>query len=89
MANQSPLCIFCSRPVERLHLHHLVPKSEGGTVTAPACDTCHRRHHSTNGDFQRWGQIGGRISAAMGCWAWNLKLGQSAPDPMRRGLPIC
>jgi len=40
-------CGFCARPLgRRIEWHHLVPKSEGGRVTAPLHPICHRAIHA-------------------------------------------
>lgn len=40
-------CELCHRPVQRLTVHHLVPKQEEGTdgPTAGLCSACHRQIH--------------------------------------------
>lgn len=44
---QEPLCALCDRPLgTRTEWHHLVPKSEGGRVTAPVHPICHRAIHA-------------------------------------------
>ena len=41
-------CVLCGRPVgARVEWHHLVPKSEGGTETAPVHPICHRTIHAS------------------------------------------
>ncbi|WP_374944882.1 HNH endonuclease [Sphingomonas sp.] len=41
-------CALCERPLgARVEWHHLVPKSEGGRVTAPVHPICHRTIHAT------------------------------------------
>ncbi|MCU6455768.1 HNH endonuclease [Sphingomonas sp. A2-49] len=41
-------CALCGRPLgTRVEWHHLVPKSEGGRVTAPVHPICHRTIHAT------------------------------------------
>ena len=40
-------CALCERPLgARVEWHHLVPKSEGGRVTAPVHPICHRTIHA-------------------------------------------
>ena len=39
-------CTLCGRTVGRVTLHHLVPKSEGGSLTVPLCSACHKTLHS-------------------------------------------
>ena len=58
-------CCFCGEPVSRrtLNRHHLTPKSEGGTETAPAHKRCHVRHHSKLNQFAEWGRKGGETTA--------------------------
>lgn len=41
-------CALCERPLgARVEWHHLVPKSQGGRVTAPVHPICHRTIHAT------------------------------------------
>jgi hypothetical protein len=41
-------CALCARPLgARVEWHHLVPKSQGGRVTAPVHPICHRTIHAT------------------------------------------
>ncbi|GGB18000.1 hypothetical protein GCM10011380_04430 [Sphingomonas metalli] len=43
-----PTCALCERPLgQRVEWHHLVPKSEGGRITAPVHPICHRTIHAT------------------------------------------
>lgn len=43
-----PACALCERPLgTKVEWHHLVPKSEGGRVTAPVHPICHRTIHAT------------------------------------------
>ncbi|SFP46699.1 HNH endonuclease [Sphingomonas rubra] len=49
-------CALCERPLgARVEWHHLVPKSEGGRITAPVHPICHRTIHATlpNADLAR------------------------------------
>ena len=40
-------CALCERPLgAKVEWHHLVPKSEGGRVTAPVHPICHRTIHA-------------------------------------------
>lgn len=42
------VCALCERPLgAKVEWHHLVPKSEGGRVTAPVHPICHRTIHAT------------------------------------------
>lgn len=68
-------CFFCNRRISKaqLNLHHVIPRSEGGTATAPAHKSCHIAHHSTQGHFRRWGAVGGRLAAVTRRWAFTLK----------------
>ncbi len=55
-ATPPPVCALCQRPLgARVEWHHLVPKSEGGRVTAPVHPICHRTIHATlpNGELAR------------------------------------
>ena len=41
-------CVLCERPLgARVEWHHLVPKSQGGRVTAAVHPICHRTIHAT------------------------------------------
>lgn len=43
-----PSCALCERPLgTKVEWHHLVPKSEGGRITAPVHPICHRTIHAT------------------------------------------
>jgi hypothetical protein len=79
------ICHFCRRRILAgdLNQHHLKPKSEGGTKTAPAHKRCHVEHHSRAGHFKEWGRKGGLVTAALGLWIFNLKLGSRPADPLR------
>jgi HNH endonuclease len=68
-------CYFCNRSIalSQLHQHHIIPKSEGGTVTAPTHKACHIAHHSKSGHFRHWGRIGGQLAATTCRWAFTLK----------------
>lgn len=51
-----PTCLLCERPLgRRIEYHHLIPKSEGGRVTAAIHPICHRTIHATlsNADLAR------------------------------------
>lgn len=43
---------------ENFHLHHYIPKGDGGTEEldnfGPMDPSAHRQHHMENGDFSRW-----------------------------------
>ena len=77
-------CGFCFQPIEEsLNIHHVKPRSEGGSDhesnLIPAHVECHKLHHSTPkgadglSDFQRWGKRGGELSALTKRWSHNLK----------------
>ena len=68
-------CYFCNRSIAKrqLHQHHLTPKCEGGTETAPVHKSCHINHHSREGHFRKWGRMGGQLSAITRRWAFYLK----------------
>ena len=74
-------CGFCSQPIlnsDSLNIHHVHPRSEGGSDhesnLTPAHEECHRQWHQTPradglSDFQRWGKL-----SSLTCgWAFNLK----------------
>ena len=50
-AGPEEACALCEREVGRVTKHHLRPRAEGGTETAPLCSGCHRQVHAlfTNG----------------------------------------
>ncbi len=37
-------CFECGS-TENIHQHHIVPKSKGGTMTIPLCQSCHSKVH--------------------------------------------
>jgi len=55
-------CSHCHRR-NAIHIHHIKPVCEGGTDDPSnlmmLCQKCHVAHHSQNGDFKIWGQLGG------------------------------
>jgi hypothetical protein len=38
------ICFECGSN-DNIHLHHVVPKSKGGTKTIPLCELCHSKVH--------------------------------------------
>lgn len=86
-----PTCDKCRKPIQKgqLQWHHPIPQSEGGTETVPVCRPCHTHHHSANGDFARWGRIGGLRTAALGVWAHHLRRVKTHAkyEPLRRAVP--
>ncbi|WP_419809859.1 HNH endonuclease [Sphingomonas sp.] len=53
---EAATCALCARPLGvRVEWHHLVPRSEGGRVTAPVHPICHRTIHALvpNADLAR------------------------------------
>ena len=72
--------IPCSNPGCRRvarHIHHMTPQCEGGSdeqcnLTA-LCQKCHVAHHSAQGDFAKWGKVGGIITAQKMVSIPNLK----------------
>ncbi len=55
-------CRWCGER-EATQIHHKVPRYAGGTDDPDnlenICVVCHRHYHKYNGDFARWGMIGG------------------------------
>jgi hypothetical protein len=50
------VCALCGRPIgAKVEWHHVVPKSQGGTETAPVHPICHRAIHAavSNKDLAR------------------------------------
>ena len=41
----TPTCFECDLPGD-IHMHHVVPRSAGGTKTVPLCERCHGLAHS-------------------------------------------
>lgn len=41
----APTCFECDQPGD-IHMHHVVPRSAGGTKTVPLCERCHGLVHS-------------------------------------------
>lgn len=74
-------CGFCSQLIlntDSLNVHHIQPRSEGGSDhesnLTPTHAECHRQWHQTPkadgfSDFQRWG----KLSSLTCAWAFNLK----------------
>lgn len=62
--------IYCQCGCRRVarHIHHIIPRCKGGTDHPNnllfVCNRCHTKIHSEAGDFKRWGQQGGYITAA-------------------------
>src|SRR5512140_3312853 len=46
VAGEPIACALCRRTVSRVSMHHLVPKSEGGSLKVPLCSPCHKTLHS-------------------------------------------
>lgn len=60
-------CELCAKPVyssQGLNRHHPIPRSENGRATIAVHQVCHIEHHRANGDYIRWGRIGGLKSAS-------------------------
>ena len=59
-------CPGCRRVAR--HVHHNIPRCQGGTDDPQnlvyLCQRCHVAHHSAKGDFARWGKFGGKITAS-------------------------
>lgn len=68
-------CPGCRRVAR--HIHHIIPQCEGGTDDwwnlRYMCAKCHAAHHSAQGDFARWGKIGGKLTAEKMVSIPNLK----------------
>jgi len=84
--NQPITCTNCgSRSAQ--HVHHIIPRSEGGTDDPTnlllLCQQCHVAHHSSKGDFKRWGATGGKLTAQKGVSIPNLKQFQGAAGAAR------
>lgn len=74
-------CHFCQHQVRQRELvyHHTTPRSENGAETVAAHKRCHAKHHSLNGDFQRWGRQGGLVTASRG-----MNQGRASARPLFR-----
>jgi len=79
----------CARGCRRVarHIHHNVPRCEGGTDDtlnlSYLCQRCHVAHHSSQGDFSLRGSIGGQITAEKMVSIPNLKQFQGAAGHAR------
>lgn len=70
------ICALCNSAIKQddeVNLHHPIPRSKGGTETAPTHKECHVAHHSDSGDFRVWGKQGGLITATTKRWSFNLR----------------
>lgn len=63
-------CDECSKTRKdgaHFQIHHKHPRCMGGSDDPEnlrcLCDACHRKLHSENGDFARWGAQGGKKAA--------------------------
>lgn len=87
-------CGFCFQPIlnsDSLNIHHVQPRSEGGSNhksnLTPSHVQCHRDWHQTPkadglSDFQKWGKL-----SALDChWAFYLRGVRDNPayDPARQ-----
>lgn len=83
-------CALCNRPLgTRTEWHHVVPRSEGGTETAPLHPICHRAIHAAlpNADLARAGTLEA-IRAEPAIARFLLWIGDKPADfhaPTRRG----
>lgn len=69
------VCAKCGL-TRSIQMHHYpIPKSEGGKDVIPMCAKCHKRYHSVNGEFAKWGQKGGKTTVEKHpeIWKNNLK----------------
>lgn len=87
--------IRCNQPGCRRmarHIHHIVPRCEGGSDDGfnltMLCQKCHAAIHSERGDFARWGKQGGAITAQKMVSIPNLKQFQG-PDGQARWERFC
>jgi hypothetical protein len=72
------VCYLCNKtikPTDEVHLHHIIPYSEGGEIIEPVYYDCHIDEHSNSGDFSKWGRIGGikQSESPKASWPMNLK----------------
>lgn len=76
--------IQCACGQSARHIHHIVPVSEGGTDESSnlkmLCQKCHVKLHSSAGDFAKWGQQGGLVTAAKQTSFRNLRQFRGRPD---------
>ena len=86
-----PVCALCERPLgARVEWHHLVPKSEGGRVTAPVHPICHRTIHATltNAELAHEGSEAAALRAhpsLAGYLRWIANKPADFSAPVRRG----
>ncbi|WP_254602574.1 HNH endonuclease [Sphingomonas bacterium] len=86
-------CALCERPLgTRVEWHHLVPKSEGGRVTAPVHPICHRTIHALvpNAELARRYADPAALRAREDVARFLRWIADKPPDfsaPVRRGRP--
>ena len=70
-------CENCGIQTRNIHYHHLTPRCQGGDDSpdnlVALCPSCHRQHHSEQGDFVRWGRRGGQKTAQNLHFLFHLK----------------
>ena len=65
------VCYLCQKSItaqDEIEYPHPIYKSRGGLETFPTHKRCHRKHHSSQGDFVAWG----KMSALTRAWSFNL-----------------
>ena len=86
-------CALCERPLgAKVEWHHLVPKSEGGRVTAPVHPICHRTIHALvpNAELARRYADPAVLRAREDVQRFLRWIADKPPDfhaPVRRGKP--
>ena len=86
-------CALCERPLgAKVEWHHLVPKSEGGRVTAPVHPICHRTIHALvpNAELARAFAQPEALRAREDVGRFLRWIADKDPDfhaPVRRGRP--
>lgn len=80
MPKKKAICTDCGKRTY-VEQHHEPPRSQGGINTIPLCRACHTARHCANNDWAKWGQLGGKKTAANpDNWKRNLKQYQTKPS---------
>lgn len=80
-------CFECNAPAD--HMHHVVPKSLGGTRTLPLCTGCHGKVHDKDlTTMNRLRAEGMRRAKSKGVQIGRKFVEQTAPETVARVLEL-
>ena len=88
----SGTCFDCG-DVGTTHDHHVVPRSKGGTMTVPLCESCHGKVHGrdmvgcrklTSGGLAKVKQSGFRLGGTPYGWVRSGTINADGRRPLRR-----